>query len=607
MKLTYKEDHLSIENFNGIELADFTVLTGLNGSGKTQLLNAIKNQKVLIDGAYTPVSRSKIVLFDKNDFNIQEQKNPYGGNDWSSARKNAFGCLDRKSSNHHPFLSNISLNQDDENHLKKYAKKYDKKLLELIEDDVKIALSDNSKYLQYQDYKTDQIIQAQNLGLDKEEFINKSIFIKDLINNEDLFNQLWSGVKNNDGLFVTSLSKLFFDYYNLFDSNNYNRYKKSQNEDYSKEPLSDDDFFKRHGDRPWEIINKLLDELSTNNITLSKYRINEPKHRDIPYKASLINPEDSKVGFENLSSGEQVLISLIISTYKSTLENNQFPDVILLDEIDASLHPSMCKYLLNTIKEIFIKKGSKVILTTHSPTTVALTEEESIYVMKPNGENRVQKVSKTEAIKELSHGFISIASEEANHNISYNIGKSEKDYILLTEGITDKIILEKAWKKLYSDKTMPFDIQDCFCASVLGELIKRNEIYSNYPDKNFIALFDYDQAGYIEQWKKLKSFDEDIQNSCKFKKHSCKKGYAMLLPTTGNEELISENDNRLTKSGICIENLLYSNKTSNHFNQDKKFIGCKKTFSEKVIDNSDQNDLSLFKEIFETIELIIPN
>jgi len=52
---------------------------------------------------------------------------------------------------------------------------------------------------------------------------------------------------------------------------------------------------------------------------------------------------------------------------------------LLLDEVDASLHPSMIKNLLDVIEKIFLKNGCKVILATHSPTTVALAPEESIY------------------------------------------------------------------------------------------------------------------------------------------------------------------------------------------------------------------------------------
>ena len=40
MNLKFLEEHLSIKQFNDVELKDFTVLTGLNGSGKSHLLQA---------------------------------------------------------------------------------------------------------------------------------------------------------------------------------------------------------------------------------------------------------------------------------------------------------------------------------------------------------------------------------------------------------------------------------------------------------------------------------------------------------------------------------------------------------------------------------------
>jgi predicted ATPase len=49
MKLIYKEDYKSITKFNDVELENFTVLTGVNGSGKSHLLEAIRDKKVHIE------------------------------------------------------------------------------------------------------------------------------------------------------------------------------------------------------------------------------------------------------------------------------------------------------------------------------------------------------------------------------------------------------------------------------------------------------------------------------------------------------------------------------------------------------------------------------
>jgi predicted ATPase len=56
MKLIYQKDHLSITQFNPIDIPDFTILTGINGAGKSHLLQAIENRSVLVDGETTDVT-----------------------------------------------------------------------------------------------------------------------------------------------------------------------------------------------------------------------------------------------------------------------------------------------------------------------------------------------------------------------------------------------------------------------------------------------------------------------------------------------------------------------------------------------------------------------
>ena len=54
MKLKYALDYKSIQPFDDIELPNFTVLTGVNGSGKTQLLEAISAHRISVDDLDKP-------------------------------------------------------------------------------------------------------------------------------------------------------------------------------------------------------------------------------------------------------------------------------------------------------------------------------------------------------------------------------------------------------------------------------------------------------------------------------------------------------------------------------------------------------------------------
>ena len=88
-----------------------------------------------------------------------------------------------------------------------------------------------------------------------------------------------------------------------------------------------------------------------------------------------------EIDFGDLSSGEKVLLSLAFYLFSSR-EKNTFPKLLLLDEPDAHLHPSMSKQFLDVVKNILVDKyGVQVIMTTHSPSTVILAPNDAIYEM----------------------------------------------------------------------------------------------------------------------------------------------------------------------------------------------------------------------------------
>ncbi|MDQ6948924.1 MAG: ATP-binding protein [Actinomycetota bacterium] len=109
-----------------------------------------------------------------------------------------------------------------------------------------------------------------------------------------------------------------------------------------------------------------------------------------------------------LSSGEKTLMAVAMSLYTGSRlgEAIELPMVLLLDETDASLHPSMVQSLLSVTNNIFSKRyGVRVILTTHSPSTVALAPEESLYIMRRSGTPRLRRASRDDALKSLTVGI----------------------------------------------------------------------------------------------------------------------------------------------------------------------------------------------------------
>ena len=80
----------------------------------------------------------------------------------------------------------------------------------------------------------------------------------------------------------------------------------------------------------------------------------------------------------------KILMSLCLATFNRKMSRRQ-PSLILLDELDAVLHPSMIKAYIYCLKEFMVKNGTRVIIATHSATTVSMLEEGEIFRIEREG------------------------------------------------------------------------------------------------------------------------------------------------------------------------------------------------------------------------------
>lgn len=317
-------------------------------------------------------------------------------------------------------------------------------------------------------------------------------------------------------------------------------------------------------------------------------------------------------------------MALIFVLYHAS-SNGNFPEVILFDEPDAHLHPSLTQLFINVIQETLVNEQKvKVILSTHSPSTIALSPSDSIYRMDRSLGYPV-KEDRNKAVQALSDGLASITMEDGNLGIAYNLQNTDK-HIVFTEGITDKIILEIAWKKLYPYQTMPFFIQDCFSASFLGSLFNEGDqgpdgIFIQFPHKKLVAVFDFDQAGY-SNWKREKKFPHLIETDpakCLTRSNG-QNGFLLLLPATQDQKikkLVLKNDHETfeDKSHLTVESLFLNTPSfiETYFTEESMpgggtiylFKGKKKR---KFAENLKELDPVHFKELiplFNKLQLLI--
>lgn len=217
--------------------------------------------------------------------------------------------------------------------------------------------------------------------------------------------------------FSTSMVDLFLSYYSRLRDNTMYRWQSSIGEQPLGTPLTPEEFEKRNGPPPWELLSSTLQSIGM------RYEFNRPEANqpNLSFEVLLKSLDDNTtIRLEQLSSGERTLLAVARSLYMGSHMQYSFamPKVLLLDEPDASLHPSMVSTLLSVVKTTFVDDyGTKVIMTTHSPTTVALAPEESLYVMQRDGCSRLSKATRDEALKGLLIGLPTLSVSNDNRRV----------------------------------------------------------------------------------------------------------------------------------------------------------------------------------------------
>ncbi len=176
--------------------------------------------------------------------------------------------------------------------------------------------------------------------------------------------------------------------------------------------------------------------------------------------------------------------------------------ITLLDEPDSFLHP---EWQFDFLKQVFditdTAKNNHVLMSSHSAATMCSLEEQNISLFKIEGSAvTCSKRSKKEIVNELSNSFIQYSEDESRLLID-NVIRSSVRPIMFVEGLSDVSILNTAHAKLYPEAEISVLIQDAFDRGFIRILLARQEVFATYPDKQFFALFDFDDA--YEDWRDL--------------------------------------------------------------------------------------------------------
>ena len=418
MRLSFLKVHKSIASFPETELPNFVVLTGVNGAGKSHLLEAIENGSMQIDDIVVNNQTRPIRRFDWTNL-IPQDTGAFAPYQITQERHGLWNEFSQYVKEYRPHISQTlqQLNRFDLDKLEvsEIISLTPERLIltgstpeqaNQIIQEIQSATSLASQSVTARFMQNDPNNRSRLVSLFQKN-TNKPFIAFEENDFYDYFPSSWQPID----MFQQSFGRLFADYQNNWLKNR-NRYVANFDGE-NVTFLNDDEFVDKYGEPPWDFVNSVLEAANLD------FRINHPpKYDDRPYEPVLTDKvRKSQVKFNDLSSGERVLMSFALCLYYAGDRRQivDYPKILLFDEIDAPLHPSMTQSLLSTIQDVLVNRhGIKVILTTHSPSTVALAPEESLYAMYKTDQRRMQKSTKDKALSILTAGVPTLSIDYEN-------------------------------------------------------------------------------------------------------------------------------------------------------------------------------------------------
>ncbi|MGI9256689.1 MAG: AAA family ATPase [Salinispira sp.] len=514
LKSAYKsitlEDRKSIES---AEFPDLCFITGKNGSGKTHLLEAINRNAIFIENGNSSDYGPTIYV----DYHTVSFKGEmfYGSGNNQFFQK----------------IKGMRIQINESFGLGDFG-------FTAIANDVLLAARIIEKIIQSPEEIT-SINQIQDLGryelrkidriLNNREPRNKikiDTLCKNLLQIYTQNKKFLLSIKDNFP--HTTLEEVLYGLYDRYKHlkiNLYNSYKNYlkmrgniflENMKERKYP-SDEEILAKCGECPLDSLNRIFKvsnySFDTDQVNKDVHTVMQMNDNDISKYTPILKLRKGNLDLDldDLSSGEKVILSLSLLILESNISNGEKYQVLLLDEIETNLHPSMLQSFLGLIQDSFIKEfGLKVFLVTHSPSTIAFAPEGSVFVMRGKNDagKRLEKTTNEYAVNTLTEGFatidkgIHLFDQVAREKISIITEGNNTQYIekalsfyyegddigILTgaEGRSGKNILKTLFQLFtrFNHNNKVIFVFDCDTAQEMSSLKDENNTYAFVFEKN---------------------------------------------------------------------------------------------------------------------------
>lgn len=432
MKLSLPEAYKSLSPFSEIELPDFTVLTGKNGSGKTQFVELLERN----NNSYP--KKSLKINIPSNQIQVGTLNTSLPG---SIAPSNFTSRLSTFWSDYVSLLDymklfeliftlkpDLDMTKTSEGDLADLLTAHSKHKAVDYHKKAGVKYSDGVDYNAVSDLATMMIQRAESLQAIRY-VAQKAGKTMDQLGQNDFYQfppkEQYLGKQQ---LMYSGLDVIFYSYAKRRNLN-FIHLVANQRLGTHYNCIEDDEFVKMEKS-PWDIINSIFEKHGIDYY----YEGIAPEQifADVPLELRLVKRSVNHPVFPSqLSRGEQVMMSLIIALFISVFYegNVSKPQLYILDEPDAHLHPELSKLLLDILTETFVKElNIKVLITTHSPSTVALAPESALYRIQNGPNTCIDKISKDDSLRDLTYGVPNLSIDYKNHRQIFVEGPSDNRY-----------------------------------------------------------------------------------------------------------------------------------------------------------------------------------
>ena len=291
------------------------------------------------------------------------------------------------------------------------------------------------------------------------------------------------------------------------------------------------------------------------------------------------------VNFDYLSEGEKKMILIECITQVLGDENS----LVLLDEPDAHVHIENKKIILETIAQY----DGQTIFTTHSPVMCNLIAEANNIKLLKDGKHI--DTSKLEQLKKLSGNALQYF--EGAFVLSYK-------KILVTEGIYDIRYLRKAID-VFAKRDHKYEklktIGMLYAGSASEEHVIYDELLKGMKDnlECMVFLFDYDGAG-VKEWKII---NQIAATEPKVVPLFYQNNYGMSLDVT--------KDNVLQQDSIMVEDLFDEASYASLFinpavmTATHKYFRCRQKITDRIKTHIQENYASFNDNYYDKYEPLL--